>query len=136
MKKQSQQALRKQTIKVKYDNIIVKLIQLEAPTPKAEAVPIFGGNQGILSRSTNKLGSFDEFLALGERLKFHDMTAKDFMKHFNNYMIQLHGGRQNDITLHEFIRLCVDTFKSEEQDYYEFVNAVIQIFQFMDLNGN
>jgi len=110
------------------------------PQPQTQQYPqgpiqIFGGERGILARNVRRLGSFDEFLALGERLGLTRVSPVAFIEHTKAYF-HLHKRELGDIYLHEFIRLCVEMFMKPEDNYYDFSYAITQIFQFMDLNDN
>ena len=99
-------------------------------------MPMFGVG-GIMGRSTNKIKSFDEFLTVGTQLGLNDVSAKEYMLKSKAFFSKQHRtkGGNGDLTLHEFMRMCVQHFKKENQDYYQFTNTVTQLFQFMDLNG-
>lgn len=95
------------------------------------------GDAGIMGRRTDKIHTFDDFLTKGTQLGLHDVSAKEYMLKSKAFFAQQHRskGGNGDMTLHEFMRLCVQSFKKENQDYYQFTNTVTQLFQFMDLNG-
>jgi len=96
---------------------------------------MFGGEGGILARETKRLTSFDEFLELGSNMGLNRISAKEFLRQRKEFFLA-HSKAYGDIMLHEFIRMTVEMFKREEDDYYEFVDGIIQLFQFMDINGN
>ena len=95
---------------------------------------MFGGAEGIIGRKLEKIKDFDEFLAVGARLGLNEYTAKEFLIKTRAYFASKNQ-TLGDFTLHEFIRLGVDLFMTEADEYYDFTNAIIRVFQFMDQNS-
>ena len=95
---------------------------------------MFGGAEGIIGRKLEKIKNFEEFLSVGARLGLNELTAKEFLVKTRAYFAAKHL-TFGDFTLHEFIRLGVDLFMTEADEYYDFTSAIIRVFQFMDQNS-
>jgi len=86
---------------------------------------------GLQNRQTKALQSFQDFLDLRARLGFQLLSAKDVILKIRESIGHIHF-----MTLDEFIMVFVDLFRGKFANYYEFIDSLVQIFQFIDLNGN
>jgi len=85
---------------------------------------------GLQNRQTKALQSFQDFLDLRARLGFQLLSAKDVILKIRESIGHIHF-----MTLDEFIMVFVDLFRGKFANYYEFIDSLVQIFQFIDLNG-
>ena len=85
---------------------------------------------GLAGRKTQAIKSFQEFLDLRAKLGFHVLNVKEVILKIRESIGHIHF-----MTLDEFIMVFVDLFRGKFSNYYEFIDSLVQIFHFIDLNG-
>jgi len=86
---------------------------------------------GLAGRKTQAIKSFQEFLDLRAKLGFHVLNVKEVILKIRESIGHIHF-----MTLDEFIMVFVDLFRGKFSNYYEFIDSLVQIFHFIDLNDN
>jgi len=93
---------------------------------------ITGRNQDtvIEHRQTRGIKSFKEFLELKDKLGFNLIGAHEAI-----LAIRERIGHIAQLNLDDFIIVFTDIFRGKFHNYYEFIDRLAQIFDFIDLNS-
>lgn len=86
--------------------------------------------QNVVVQKPGALTSFDDFISLRNRLGFQLLQPKETLD-----AIQSRLGHVDSLRYDEFITFFCDLFKGRYENYYEFVESLGKIFQFIDVDG-